>query len=103
MEDFETEDRRQQGSSGEEIGAGQKNQGPANTFRPSANTSATSAPPRFDSANDDIDWGRVDLVLEVESRRLAVDARAGAVDSEKEIENLGFDNWDCISTIWLDF
>jgi hypothetical protein len=81
-EDFETEDRRQEVSSGRfqvsrgEDGAGGAPQGQIQN--PSANPSATSASPRFVSADDGIDWGRVDETLEGASRRLVGEAGTGA-------------------------
>jgi hypothetical protein len=82
-EDVETEDRRQEVSSGRfQVSSGEDGAGggelQGQIQNPSANPSPTSASPRFVSDNDDIDWGRVDEILEGASRRLVGEAGAGA-------------------------
>ena len=73
--------RRQVSSFQFQVLSGEENDGgePQGQVRnPSAETSVTSASPRFVSDNDGIDWARVDGILEGASRRLVGEAGAGA-------------------------
>ncbi|MBN8457665.1 MAG: HEAT repeat domain-containing protein [Verrucomicrobia bacterium] len=78
-QDGKTQDAREEGAgslAGSLSGAGHGVTAAA-TENPSATPSATSASLRFVSADDGIDWVRVDGVLETTSRRLVGEAGAG--------------------------